>query len=143
LVKQYENYLITIKLIVMKNLLLTLFLATFTFVCHAAMLVCYGNEDNCFGSNGNCEDLEIECSTDGSYDPGGCNCTQISSAFVIDTYDENLYVRRFRIVGDHIQIENAEGTSWTSFYDLALIDTDKLFQLKYVSSLNRIVLSTY
>jgi hypothetical protein len=107
------------------------------------MYVCYGNENNCFGSQGDCDDLDIECSTDGSFDPGNCNCTQLDTPIDITTYDENENIRRFRINAYNIQIENAEGTAWVTFYDLAAIDTDKFFQLKYVSALNRIVITTY
>lgn len=108
----------------------------------AAMYVCYGNDNNCYGSNGNCEDLAQECSTEpGDYSIGGCNCTQLWG--IITSVDEYNNPRYFQNINGILHILNAETSNWVGLYDLEVIDEARAYQIRYVSSLSRVVIELY
>lgn len=128
----------------MKKLIFIILLLQIALLTNADMYVCYGNENNCFGSRGNCTDLTYPCGTaPGVYDPGNCNCTQLTSIIVVYIYDDYVNPRNFRINGDALDIANSEGSSWTTIYDLGVFDTDRAYTFRYVSALDIVVLDVY
>ena len=127
----------------MKEISLFFMCVLFAFVSHAAMYVCYGNENNCFGSNANCSDLPNPCSTEpGDFTTNGCNCTQINWT-VVTVNDENGNPRLFKIDNSGLHIQNAEATAWVTIYDITAIDEEMSYQFRYVSALNRVVIDVY